>query len=88
MPALCVRLLEAVEQGRHDEAVALWTRMRPVIDCIGRAGYVAAVKVAAGQLGVPMGEPRRPLAPLSAEASRRLAAVLAEADLRPTGVGA
>jgi 4-hydroxy-tetrahydrodipicolinate synthase len=88
MPALCVRLLEAAESGRHDEAGALWARIRPLIDFCGREGYIAAVKVAAGRLGVPMGEPRRPLAPLSAEASRRLAALLAEADLHPTRVEA
>jgi 4-hydroxy-tetrahydrodipicolinate synthase len=88
MPALCVRLLEAAENGRHEEAAALWARIRPLIDFCGREGYIAAVKVAAGRLGVPMGEPRRPLAPLPAEASTRLAALLAEADLRPTGVGA
>jgi 4-hydroxy-tetrahydrodipicolinate synthase len=88
MPALCVRLLEAAESGRHEEAGALWARIRPLIDFCGSEGYIAAVKVAAGRLGVPMGEPRRPLAPLPAEASTRLAALLAEADLRPTGVGA
>jgi 4-hydroxy-tetrahydrodipicolinate synthase len=88
MPALCVRLLEAVESGRHEEAGALWARIRPLLDFCGSEGYIAAVKVASGLLGVPMGEPRRPLAPLPAEKSTRLAALLAEADLRPTGVEA
>jgi 4-hydroxy-tetrahydrodipicolinate synthase len=88
MPSLFVRLLEAAESGRHEEAGALWSRIRPVIDFCGREGYIAAVKVAAGRLGVPMGEPRRPLAPLPPEASTRLAALLAEADMRPTRVGA
>jgi 4-hydroxy-tetrahydrodipicolinate synthase len=88
MPTLCVRLLETAESGRLEEAGALWARIRPLIDFCGSEGYIAAVKVAAGRLGVPMGEPRRPLAPLSAEASTRLAELLSEADLRPTGVGA
>ena len=88
MPALCVRLLEEVEHGRHDEASVLWARIRPLLDFIGREGYIAAVKVAASRLGVPMGEPRRPLRPLSDEASTKLASLLAEADLRPAGVGA
>jgi 4-hydroxy-tetrahydrodipicolinate synthase len=88
MPALCVRLLEAAGSGRHEEAVALWARIRPLIDFCGREGYIAAVKVASGRLGVPMGEPRRPLAPLPEQAATRLAALLEEADLRPTGVGA
>jgi 4-hydroxy-tetrahydrodipicolinate synthase len=88
MPALCVQLLETVESGRHEDAGALWARIRPLLDFCGSEGYIAAVKVASGLLGVPMGEPRLPLAPLSAEKSTRLAALLAEADLHPTGVGA
>jgi 4-hydroxy-tetrahydrodipicolinate synthase len=85
MPAQCVRLLEEVERGQHDEATALWARMRPLLDFIGREGYVAAVKAASAQLGVPMGDPRRPLAPLSKEATTRLAVLLEEAGLRAAG---
>lgn len=88
MPSLCVRLLAAVEQGRHDEANALWMRIRPLLDFIGREGYVAAVKAASGRLGVPMGEPRRPLAPLSEVATARLDALLEEADLHHAGTAA
>jgi 4-hydroxy-tetrahydrodipicolinate synthase len=85
MPSLCVRLLEAVERGQHDDAIAVWARIRPLLDFLGREGYVAAVKAAAEQLGVPMGAPRRPLAPLSKAATVRLAALLEEADLRSAG---
>jgi 4-hydroxy-tetrahydrodipicolinate synthase len=85
MPSLCVQLLEAVERGRHDDALALWSRMRPLIDFLGTEGYIAGVKAAATQLGLPMGEPRPPLAPLSKEAGGRLGALLEEADLRPAG---
>jgi 4-hydroxy-tetrahydrodipicolinate synthase len=85
MPSLCVRLLEAVERGQHDDAIVLWSRIRPLLDFLGREGYIAGVKAAATQLGVPMGEPRRPLAPLSKEAAARLGVLLEESDLRPAG---
>jgi 4-hydroxy-tetrahydrodipicolinate synthase len=85
MPSLCVQLLEGVERGRHDDALALWSRIHPLIDFLGTEGYIAGVKAAATQLVVPMGEPRRPLAPLSKEAVGRLGALLEEADLRPAG---
>jgi dihydrodipicolinate synthase/N-acetylneuraminate lyase len=85
MPSLCVRLLEVVERGEYDDAVALWARMRPLLDFLGKEGYVAAVKAAAEQIGVPMGAPRRPAAPLSKAATARLTALLGKADLLPAG---
>ncbi len=88
IPGRCVELLAAVEQGRHDEAVALWARTLPVLNFIGREGYVAGVKVAADHLGVPMGAPRRPLAPLSEAATARLLELLRQAELTPLGTTA
>jgi 4-hydroxy-tetrahydrodipicolinate synthase len=88
MPARCIELLAATEQGRHDEAVVLWARTLPVLNFIGEQGYVAGVKAAADHLGVPMGVPRRPFAPLSEAASERLRALLSQADLLPLGATA
>jgi 4-hydroxy-tetrahydrodipicolinate synthase len=85
MPSLCVGLLDAVEQGRHDDAFALWARIRPLLDFLGREGYVAGVKAAAEQLGIPMGRPRRPLAPLSKDATAQLATLLEDAGLGVVG---
>ena len=87
MPSLCVRLLQAVEAGRHEEATELWARISPLGDFLGSEGYVAGVKAASGHLGVPMGPPRRPLRPLADEAKTRLGALLEQADLAPAGTG-
>jgi 4-hydroxy-tetrahydrodipicolinate synthase len=81
MPSLCVGLLQAVEQGRHEDAFALWARIRPLLDFLGKVGYVAGVKAAAGQLGVAMGRPRRPLAPLSKDEIARLGTLVEAAGL-------
>jgi 4-hydroxy-tetrahydrodipicolinate synthase len=83
MPARCAELLAAIEQGRHEEAAALWARTLPVLNFIGDEGYVAGVKAAADYLGVPMGIPRRPFAPLSEASKERLHELLRQADLAP-----
>jgi 4-hydroxy-2-oxoglutarate aldolase len=77
VPELCLRLLEAVKAGRHEEARELQRRIAP----IGRmvtAGYgVPGLKAALNLAGYRAGEPRAPLAPATREAQEEIGAELA-----------
>ena len=49
-----------VESKDIDAASALYDRIKPVIDLVGRDRYVSATKSALGMMGLPVGSPRPP----------------------------
>jgi len=63
-PDACVRLFELTVAGRHDDARALQRELAPLARLIGPTYGVAGLKAALRLLGVDMGVPRSPLAPL------------------------
>ena len=52
-----------VESKDIDAASALYDRIKPVIELVGRDRYVSATKAALGMMGLPVGPPRPPRLP-------------------------
>jgi 4-hydroxy-tetrahydrodipicolinate synthase len=70
VPELCVKLYEAVSVD-HDvpAAMQVWNTLWPILDFMLLNGYVALAKAGAALRGLPLGEPREPIAS-SSEALR------------------
>lgn len=79
VPELCVDLLDAVARGEWDRTLGVWRRAAPLFSGFGALGYIPAVKAASARLGLSLGPPRPPLAPLGPEAEARIAALLEDA---------
>ena len=72
MPELCVRLLELVDAGRHEEARALQQRITPLARLVTSVHGVPALKAALDLVGMVGGRPRQPLEPLPSSAVEEL----------------
>jgi len=68
-PQPCLDLYTAVIAGEPDKAQACYDELKPLLEFIVAGGLPATVKAGLDMLGVPAGEPRRPLLPLD-EAGR------------------
>jgi 4-hydroxy-2-oxoglutarate aldolase len=66
LPGACVRLFDLARAGRMDEAKALQDRLTPISQLVGAKYGVAGVKAALNAAGYDIGDPRAPLAPVSA----------------------
>ena len=60
----CLDLYAAVTAGELDTAQALYDDLKPLLEFIVAGGLATTVKAGLELLGVPAGEPRRPLLPL------------------------
>ena len=76
MPRESVQLYDLVVSGDVAGAMALWSRMIPSLLCIWRGNYIPKVKAASRQRGFDGGSVRAPLAELSTDELRELAASL------------
>lgn len=76
MPRESVQLYDLVARGDIAGAMALWSRMIPSLLCIWRGNYIPKVKAASRQRGFDGGSVRAPLAELSTDELRELAASL------------
>lgn len=82
-PGECVLVQRLYDQGRFDEALALYKRMFPVNACVtGKLG-VPALKQACGRLGFEGGWPKSPLLPLTGAQRGQVDAALKKAGLLP-----
>jgi 4-hydroxy-2-oxoglutarate aldolase len=77
MPELCLRLLSAVREGRHDDARELQERIAPIGRMVTSGYGVPGLKAALDLGGYKGGEPRAPLVPASREAHDQIRAELA-----------
>ena len=68
-PQPCLDLYTAVIAGELDKAQACYDDLKPLLEFIVAGGLPTTVKAGLDMLGVPAGEPRRPLLPLD-EAGR------------------
>lgn len=66
-PKACVKLVALAQEGKWSEARALWQQMEAPMSLIWQGDYVQSVYYAAALTGYAAGQPRRPLAALSAE---------------------
>jgi len=78
MPHQCVELFKLVQGGQFHRAQELWCKLWPVVQFIETEGYVASVKAGANLIGFRVGNPRRPLHPLSREKTEQLKRLLTD----------
>jgi 4-hydroxy-2-oxoglutarate aldolase len=76
-PEICLRLLKAVQEGRHDEARQLQKQMAPLARLVTSGFGVPGLKAALDLAGYKGGDPRTPLAPATPEAREQIRAELA-----------
>jgi dihydrodipicolinate synthase/N-acetylneuraminate lyase len=76
-PEICLRLLRAVEQGRHGEARALQKKMALLARLVTSGFGVPGLKAALDFAGYKGGNPRPPLTPATVEAGEQIRAELA-----------
>jgi len=76
VPRMCVRLFEAYQAGRHDEARELQRRMIPIAHAVTSGHGVAGLKAAMAAAGYVGGNPRSPLGPPSADAVRAITEIM------------
>ncbi len=79
LPELCLRLLGAVVEGRHDDARELQRRITPIGRMVTVGYGVPGLKAALNMAGYRAGEPRAPLAVAPPEAQETIGAELARA---------
>ena len=81
VPAELVAVWDAVQGGEIAEARQAWNRVFPVIDAIMQEPFNAAIKGVLDALGLPVGVPRAPLAPLDPSTATRIKDLVSSARL-------
>lgn len=77
------QLFDAVQQGDNQKAQALFYQQYNFLEFIVTSGLAAAVKSGFSIQGTQLGEPRKPLLPLTEPAQQQLKNMLAELDCIP-----
>ena len=73
---MCVRLFDAYQAGRHEEARELQRRLIPIAQAVTSGHGVAGLKAGMEAAGYIGGNPRSPLGPASAEGVRAIREML------------
>jgi len=81
LPDLCVSLMEAVQGGRHAEAVAIQCKLMSVNAAVTSRFGIPGLKKAMDLIGLKGGEPRMPLQPLDDAKTADLKKILAGVGL-------
>lgn len=76
VPDEIVTVTRLIAEGNLTEALAEWKRVYPVISHLFATGFIPGIKAGLELQGIPVGLPRRPLAPLPAEDVEGLRALL------------
>lgn len=77
------QLFDAVKQGDNKKAQALFYQQYDFLEFIVKSGLAAAVKSGFSIQGTQLGEPRKPLLPLTESAQQQLKNMLTELDCLP-----
>ncbi len=85
IPDACVRIYEHAAAGRHDEARALQRRVVPLARLLTTRHGIPGLKAALDELGYAGGRPRRPLAPVGADAAREIRRQIEQIAAAPAG---
>lgn len=83
VPEYCVKLYRLISLDKRDEACALWRAMLPLVSFAMEKGLVRACHTSFEIGGRPIGAPRSPLRPLSAEDARTLGILISELKRQP-----
>lgn len=90
VPAELVAIWDSIARGDLSGALTQWKRLYPIIDAMISGDFIPAVKAGLELQGIPVGAPRQPMAPLSADARQRLQRELqllhGRASSKPTSV--
>ncbi len=82
VPELCVALYDAISVRRDlPGALAVWDKLWPIINFMLLNGYVALAKAGSALRGLPLGEPREPVASSPEGLRRELKALLDRAEV-------
>jgi 4-hydroxy-tetrahydrodipicolinate synthase len=76
MPRPLVAVWDAVQRGELTAARREWAQLYPMLRFLLGGNYVAGVKAVMAELGSPIGEPRLPVLPLSAQRRQELTTLL------------
>ena len=74
-PEELVAIHDCVVRGDLKGAQARWEVLYPLMDAIMSAPFIPAVKAAVAARGLPVGDPREPLLPLTGETRQRIEAL-------------
>lgn len=85
IPDACVRLYEHAAAGRHDEARALQRQVVPLARLLTSVHGIPGLKAALTELGYVGGCPRRPLAPVDADAVAAIRRQIERFEAAPAG---
>lgn len=81
-PKQMARIFELVaDEGKIDEARALYFKFFPLIDAVGGQYYVAGTKALLGHMGFSVGTPLPPRLPLPADRDAHMAQLVKDLDL-------
>ncbi len=84
IPELCVEIYDAASVRKDlPRALEIWAKLWPILNFMLLNGYVALAKAGSALRGLPLGEPREPVTPASAEMRDRLQSLLREAQVGP-----
>ncbi|MGV2288167.1 dihydrodipicolinate synthase family protein [Trinickia sp. YCB016] len=84
VPELCVELYEAVSAGKDlPGALAIWDKLWPILNFMLLNGYVALAKAGSALRGLPLGEPREPIAAAQENLRAQLKVLLDRANVGP-----
>ena len=72
------KIYDLFRAGQIDDARALQVKANNIMAALCAVGLIPAIKWLLGDMGVPVGDPRRPFIPLTEEQGQRLKAVLEE----------
>lgn len=72
------QIYDLFRAGQIDAARALQVKANNIMAALCEVGLIPAIKWVLGDMGVPVGEPRRPFMPITPQQGQRLKAVLAE----------
>lgn len=82
IPELCVELYNTVTQDKDlQKSMEVWSRLWPILDYMLLNGYVALAKAGSAMRGLPLGDPREPITPSSAEQKNALKALLEKSNI-------
>jgi 4-hydroxy-tetrahydrodipicolinate synthase len=89
IPELCVELYDRISIDKDwNAALKVWARLWPILNFMLLNGYVALAKAGSQIRGLPLGDPREPLAPSPADLREQLKHVLDASGVKPLPLGA
>ena len=72
------KIFDLGNAGKRDEALALQRKANNCMEAMCKVGLISAIKYVLGEQGCPVGDPRRPFAPLTDAQKQFVDSVLAE----------